>query len=144
VSFGGFATVNMDATVIVPITASVSGGTLTVGVGTPAVTTTTDVVIDPAVYVVAALTGGLPLVAVTAAVDIFGGGFLNGFVNGAIVAAIRSAGLPSVSLPLAGPFANMTVNQVQTTEPTAPTRTFTVVGVTFPLDRAHDLFIRLL
>jgi hypothetical protein len=94
--------------------------------------------------VVAALTGGLVLLAVFAIVDLFGGGFIDGFIRGSILPGLTGIALPSVALPLAGAFAALGVNMVQTTEATAPSRTFTVAGLSIPLDRANDVIVRML
>jgi len=144
VSFGGYATVTMRATVILPLTATVVGGTLTMGLGVPAVATTTDISIDPIVYVVSLFTGGVHLAALLVEVDLFGGGYIDGFVADTVVPMLPARIVPPVALPLAGPFAALAVNLVQTSEPTAPARTVTVGGLTLPLDRVNDVFIRLL
>jgi hypothetical protein len=143
VSVGGFATVRMRATATVPITATIVAGTLTVGLGAPTVTTTADITIDPAVFVIAALSGGFILVALVAVVGLFGAGFIDGFVRASILGSLAGIALPSVALPLAGAFAALSVMVTETTEPSAPARTFTIGQVTIPLDRANDVIIRM-
>jgi hypothetical protein len=147
VSFGSFATVTMRGSVTAAVTASVTRdtttspvtGTLSIGPGVPAVTTSTDIAIDPSVYVVAALTGGLVLTAVVAATDLFGGGFIDGFISGTLVPRIPA--LPPFTLPLAGPFANLNVTLTRTLEPAPPPRSVTIGGVMIPIDRVNDVSV---
>jgi hypothetical protein len=143
VSLGGFVKVTMGATVSLPFAPTISGGTLTIGFGPPVITTTTDVAIDPMLYVVAFFSGGLVAVAATAIIDGFGGGFMDSFIRDTVVPSLPTIPLPSISLSF-GSFPPLTVNLVQTTEATAPARSITLSGLTIPLDRVNDVFIRML
>lgn len=141
---GGVATVTMRATIVLPLTASVTAGALNVGIGVPAITTSTDIAIDPAVYVIAFFTGGAPLVVVNALIDAFGGGLIDSFIRDTVLPSLNIPTLPSVSLPLAGPFAALGVNLIETAQPSAPGRSVTVAGLSIGIDRVNDVIIRLL
>lgn len=146
-AFGGFALVDMRASVSFAITATMVGGALTLALGAPVITTTTDIKFDPMVYVVSVFLGGVPVIASLALLDAFGGGFIDALIRGAILPALTvpTGLLPPLAIPIAGPFTTLTpLVPPQTTEATAPARSaISPAGIPIPLDRVNDLIIRL-
>jgi hypothetical protein len=145
VMWSSLATVTTTATLTAPFVATVAGGVLTFGLGTPTVTTSTDVSINPWLYVAAVFLGAPTVAAILAAVDVFAGPFVNGVITGALTTAVGALGV-GLTLPLAGPFAALTVVQVTGVEPAAPPRIVTFPGpvpITVPIDQAQDVTVRL-
>ncbi len=143
VSWAGLATVVTKATATAALVPPVAGGTLTLGLGVPTITTVSDVSVDPALYLIGAYSGGSLAVTILAAIDLFAGPAIDTIVRGALAAIGAGITLPSFTFPLGGAIATLSVTQFLTTEPTAPTRTVTVGSFTFALDRAHDVILRL-
>jgi hypothetical protein len=144
VMWSSLATVTTTATVTAPFTASVVGGVLTFGIRPPTVATSSDVSINPWLYVAALFLGGPTVTAILAAVDLFAGPFINGVIRGALTGSLGMLGV-GLTLPLAGPFTALMPTQVTGVEPTAPPRVVTLPGpvpVTVPVDQAQDLTAR--
>ena len=147
VAFASLATITTSATITAPFTATVAGGTLTVGLGTPAFTTTSDVSISPVVYVLGGFLGGVDLLVLLAVIDLFGGAGVDAIIR--LVAGPVVAGLAlTITFPLGPPpFSALTAFPVQSTEAVAPTRTIPFTGpggtTTVVADRAHDILVRL-
>jgi len=146
VMWSSLATVTTTATVTAPFAATVAGGVLTFGIGTPTVATSSNVSINPWLYVAALFLGSPTMVAILAAVDLFAGPFINGVITGALTGALTGTLGVGLTLPLAGPFAALMVVQVTGVEPTAPPRMVTLPGpvpITVAVDQAQDVTVRL-
>ncbi|NMR21035.1 hypothetical protein [Cellulomonas fimi] len=144
VAFQSLATVVATATATAPVVATVAGGALTVGLGTPAIAVTSDVQINPFLYVIAVLLGQFTLFAILATLDLFAGPFLTSLLTTALGGAALPLP-PAVAIPLAGPFAALTALSTSGVEPGAPLRVVTLPGpfpIPLPLDRAQDVTAR--
>jgi hypothetical protein len=104
-------------------------------------TVTTDVQIPAWVYVASALTGGVLLVTVLAAIDLFGGTLISGPIAGAITAAIGPGLRVPVSLTGLPP---LTPRLLTSFQADSATRTITLpfLSITFPF-RDHDVIVNL-
>jgi hypothetical protein len=144
VMWSSLATVTTTVTVTAPFVAPVAGGVLTFGITTPpAVVPSTNVSISPWLFAQAIFLGVPTVAAILAAVNLFAGPALNATIAAALTPAATLPGT-GLTLPLAGPFAALTNNQVTGIEPTAPPRTITLPGLPLPLpvDQAQDVTAR--
>jgi hypothetical protein len=144
VMWSSLATVTTAATVTAPFVATIVGGVLTFGLGVPTTAASSDVSINPVLYVLAFFLGGPLVVAILAAVDVFAGPFVNGVITGAFTGPIGTLPI-GVTLPLTGPFAALTPGPVTGVEPAAPLRVVTLPGpvpITVPIDQAQDVTAR--
>jgi hypothetical protein len=145
-SAGAFSvTIRFD--LAVTVAASTDGVTLTITptlAGTP--TVNSDISIAWWVYVGGILAGGIGLTAVLAAIDLFGGLFLNGPISSAIAGAVAGA-LPAIPVPISGPGLPRIVSAVSSVslnQADAAAQTFTLPGTTLTVPdgfRQHDLIV---
>jgi hypothetical protein len=108
----------------IPIT-----GTLTIGLGVPRVTTSTDIAINPAVY---------------SGRDDDRRRHLRTKLHRRLRTrhvGPGNTGLASFDIPLAGLLANLHENLTRSSEASAPTGSITVGGVTVPIDRVNDVSV---
>jgi len=147
VAFASLATITTAATITAPFTATVAGGSLTVGLGAATFAPTSDVSISPVVYVLGGLLGGANLVLLFAVVDLFAGAGVDAILRLVAAPVLASLAL-TITFPLGPPpFSALTAFPVQSTEAVAPTRTIPFTGpggtTTVAADRAHDILVRL-
>ena len=81
---------------------------------------------------------------ILAQLDLFAGPFIDAAIRAAFGGPAGAFPL-TVTLPLAGPFAALTIVQQLSLEPGTPARTITLPGLPFTLalDRAHDVTVRM-
>jgi hypothetical protein len=147
VAFATLATITTSATVTASFAATVAAGTLTVGLGTPAFTSMTDVSISPVVYILGGLLGGSNLLLLFAVIDLFAGAGVDAIIRLLAAPVLASLAL-TITFPLGPPpFTALTPFPVESIEALAPTRTVAFTGpggtTTVVADRAHDVTVRL-
>ena len=143
----GAFSVSIRFNIRLTITATTNGTRLTITPalsGAPAVSS--DVSIAWWVYVAGILAGGIGIVAVLAAIDAFGGLFLNGPIAGAITGAIGSS-VPPINVPVSGPGMPRIVSMVSSVslfQADSLPRMFLIPGMSAMISdgfRQHDMII---
>lgn len=134
---------SVDATFAV--TATISGGTLTLGVtpvGVPAVSS--DLSIAWWIYVYGAVTGGFGLVQILAFGDLFAGALLNGPLASGLAGALPAV---TASMPLPAGLGTLTVRSARTFEADAGRRLISLAGGAFTIAdpfRSHDVIVNVI
>ena len=134
---------SVDATFAV--TATISGGTLTLGVtpvGVPAVSS--DLSIAWWIYVYGAVTGGFGLVQILAFGDLFAGALLNGPLASGLAGALPAV---TASMPLPAGLGTLTVRSARTFQADAGRRLISLAGGAITIAdpfRSHDVIVNVI
>jgi len=134
---------SVDATFAV--TATITGGTLTLGVtpvGTPAVSS--DLSIAWWIYVYGAVTGGFGLVEILAFGDLFAGALLNGPLASGLAGALPAV---TAAIPLPTSLGTLTVRSARTFEADSARRVIALLGGAITIVdpfRSHDVIVNVI
>jgi hypothetical protein len=137
----GAFTISGSADLAFRISASVSGGRLTIALASArAPIVNSDISIAWWVYVAGGLTGGFTVAAILALADVFGGALLNGPIASALAGVVGA--VPSFTAPLPSGTPAVRVRSTSTVQGDSPRRTITAGPMSMPDPfRSHDVIV---